>query len=48
MLLAEETSVKHVVECGEQGVVGAGDIEVTAGPPVLAELHSAEDLEESF
>jgi hypothetical protein len=48
MLQADETSVKHVVERGEQESVVAGDIEEAAGSPVLAEVCSSKDLEESF
>ena len=48
MLQADETSVKHVVERGEQESVVAGDIEEAAGSPVLAEVRSSKDLEESF
>lgn len=48
MLLADETSVKHVVERGEQEGLVAADIKEVAGPPVLAEVHSSKDLEESF
>jgi len=48
MLQADETSVKHVVERGEQESVVAGDIEEAAGSPILAEVRSSKDLEESF
>jgi hypothetical protein len=48
MLQADETSVKYVVERGEQESVVAVDIEEAAGSPVLAEGRSSKDLEESY
>jgi hypothetical protein len=48
MLQADETSVKHVVERGEQESVVAGDIGEAAKSPILAEVRSSKDLEESF
>jgi hypothetical protein len=48
MLQADETSVKHVVERGEQESVVAGDIDWAAKSPILDEVRSSKDLEESF